>query len=235
MHSALGKLADRFRRYPARTVLAWLMYHAVTRGLWLDVHEILLADEPLSLDARIRDVHNTFDFHWVTAEDFLRLAQDPAYDLPEYFIQRLTGAHDRCLGVYREGRLVSYTWYATRCIEADHAPGGDLSFPPDMVYMYKAFTLPAFRGQNLYSAGLFAARQKLAQEGIRTFLTAVEWRNLASLSGCARAGFRRVGRTVEWRLSRPAWPLYHSQALERLGLRFGKSADLSPRRAIAVA
>ena len=101
-----------------------------------------------------------------------------------------TGAH-----------LVNYAWYALESIEAEHSFGAGLKLPPDTVYMYKAYTVPEYRGRQIHGAALSRAAERLRQRGIGRMIAIVEFGNRASLRSHQKLGFRGVGRLlrVGWR------------------------------------
>ena len=119
--------------------------------------------------------------------------------------QRLQSGRDFCFGAFHGDRLANYSWYALEAIEPEHGFGARLSFPRDTVYLYKAYTAPAYRGRKIHGAALRQAMQVFQPRGIRHLIAIVEFANWASLRsheklGCRRAGkMLRIGRkTMRW-------------------------------------
>ena len=99
---------------------------------------------------------------------------------------------DRCYAYVEDGTLGAYTWYST-----DPTPLQDglvATFHPDYIYMYKAFTVPAFRGRRLCGIGVTQAFQALMREGTHKGLVCyIEVHNQPSLKALRRIGFKLVG------------------------------------------
>jgi hypothetical protein len=103
-----------------------------------------------------------------------------------------------------------------------------LSFPPDTVYLYKAFTHPDFRGAGVHRATFVRASRWLTTLGLQRIVLIVELANWESLRSHERLGFRTLGLIVT--AGRGRW-FYerHPHTDKQLGLRFGAQADLSDR------
>jgi hypothetical protein len=69
-------------------------------------------------------------------------------------------------------------------------------FDPDYVYMFKGFTLPAYRGQRLHAIGMARALEGYAELGSKGILSYVESNNFASLRSCRRMGYEDIGTIV---------------------------------------
>ena len=79
-------------------------------------------------------------------------ADEPIYELEAAMAARLQSGRDTCFAAFHRGRLVNYAWYAVECIEPEHRFSAGLKLPGDTVYLYKAFTLPEYRGRRLHGA-----------------------------------------------------------------------------------
>lgn len=164
----------------------------VAQVVWLDVGEVLAtaASAP------------GFCFREVSAAELVEHARDPENDLDAEMAARAGDGRNICFAAFDGDRLAAYGWYARHSIEAEHCFGFGLALPPDVVYMYKGFTHPDYRGQRLHGIAMGLALQHLSHDGIRALISTVDWTNEASLRSCARSGYRQIGQLIRWKLGR---------------------------------
>ena len=98
--------------------------------------------------------------------------------------------------------------------------------------MYKALTLPEFRGRRLYRRVVLAALGGLAKLEITRLVTIVDWNNLDSLRGCQEIGFQKLGSMIRLGRGPQAWR-HIPVAARAAGICFGPQADLSVRHALS--
>lgn len=125
-----------------------------------------------------------------------RHAGDAALDLDPAWIAAAEARGDRCVGAFVDGRIAGYAWLAP-----SHAPYSDrhwLRVPEGMLYAYKAYVRPEFRGRGLgramYRHGAVAA----AQSGQDRLLLLVSPRNVAGVASALGAGAEDLGALVLW-------------------------------------
>jgi RimJ/RimL family protein N-acetyltransferase len=98
---------------------------------------------------------------------------------------------DRCFSLFDGARMVSFGWYARQPTLI--SSGLLLHFDPAWVYMYRGYTLPAYRGQRLHGTGMALALREHARRGARGLITYVRSTNFASLRSVERMGYRGFG------------------------------------------
>ncbi len=211
LDSSQGRYATGLEKSPrerqgdgfARTVKR-LAYRAARQLLRLQMADILALD--LGPMRERRPEKSSLKFRFLTAEEIRAAAGDAANDLDANMAGRLDFGRNFCFAALDRGRLANYSWYALGHIEPEHSSDAGLTLPEDTVFMYKAFTLPAYRGQRLHQATIHRAVQIFARMGIRRLVALVEYGNWASLRshlgmGCRRAGrFCLIGRRpILWR------------------------------------
>jgi L-amino acid N-acyltransferase YncA len=195
--------------------------------LRLEVNEMLWL-EAAALPSAI-EANSDFDFRFLTADELAHFASDPANEFDTAFANRASSGHDLCFAaIAKHGQLACYSWYALGSIEAEHHLGVAMSLPGDVVYMYKAFTHPDFRGRKLYGTIVATALRSLASRGVTKLITSIEWTNFASLRSCQRLGFESLGRLSiigpqQYRIS------FTPHAARSRGVRFWRSADVQQR------
>lgn len=156
---------------------------SVSHVVWLDVEEVVVTAASLP----------KFSFRFLTSAEVARCAADPIYDLEPELAARAADGRNSCFGALDGERLAAYGWYAREWIEPEHCDGFGLRMPPSVIYMYKGFTHPDYRGQRLHGAIMGLALREFAKDGVRALISTVEWTNDASLKSCARLGYRRIG------------------------------------------
>lgn len=107
------------------------------------------------------------------------------------FVERALSRGDECFGIFDEDRLASFGWYSSRPTNVED----DLSlhFDPAWVYMYKGFTLGAYRGKRLHGIGMSLALREYTQRGSRGLISYVEGNNFASLRSTEKMGYKQFG------------------------------------------
>jgi hypothetical protein len=129
---------------------------------------------------------------FLPAKALADFAQDPATELSLQFLDEALGAGDECYAICDGKELAAYGWYSTRPTPAA-SPELLLHFAPGYVYMYKGFTLPRYRGQQLHAIGKTRALRHYLSKGYDGMLSHVESTNFDSLKSAARMGAEMFG------------------------------------------
>jgi ribosomal protein S18 acetylase RimI-like enzyme len=197
---------------PARALYAGLMRrfarHARVRMFRIFVRRLGLAGgarAPLPLDCRS-----------LRPEDALALCADPSLQLGEAKVRAAYGRGERCVAAFDGARLAGYCWFATAA--APHMDRAWLEFPPALVYTYKCYVRPAYRGRGVAAAMYCAADAVFLQRGCSEALMCAESHNWPSFAAAARAGFEPAGYAAYADGARLR--VWRSPAAARRGLRF---------------
>jgi hypothetical protein len=118
-------------------------------------------------------------------------AEDERLDLEHAFIRRAADNGSVCLGVFVDGALAGYTWYGRQNL--DLYPRLQISVRGDVVYLYKALTLPAYRGRHCLTENVHHALAAPVLLGATSLVCLVEGANITSFRAFTKIGFRRVG------------------------------------------
>lgn len=121
-----------------------------------------------------------------------RFASDPSSEMSPFFVANAIARGDRCFAICDGPRPAFTSWYSRRPTSIGMG-GLVLHFDPSYVYLYKALTQPAYRGQRLYQAAVSRVFPHFAAKGTRGFLSYVEATNLDSLKSLRRMGHREFG------------------------------------------
>ncbi|MFL6567363.1 MAG: GNAT family N-acetyltransferase [Burkholderiales bacterium] len=156
------------------------------------------------------------DCRLLPQREVLAFCADPALDLVPSKVQAAYRRGDLCVGAFQDGELAGYCWFALS--PAPHMDGAWLEFPEHVVYTYKSYVRPAFRGRGIAAALYGFADAHFLERGRTHALLCVESHNRPSIAAARRCGFAEAGFAaylVGGRLR--AW---RSRAAALYGLRF---------------
>lgn len=136
-------------------------------------------------DPRLYDATG-FRGRFVSADELARTHAN-THELSAAFLRRAELRGDRCYAMFDGDALASYGWYSDLpCeIEIEHLV---LHFDPSYTYMYKGYTVPAYRGARLHAVGMCQALRAFTAEGRAGLISYVQSNNFASLRSAARMG-----------------------------------------------
>jgi len=144
------------------------------------------------------------DFQCLSAEQTQQLAKDPANELNARLADDLLNANIRCVAAFDNAQLAGYSLFAANCVEPRHNTGGSnfhgigIHLPLGVRFLFKAYVLPAYRGQGLQAAIVQAAFDKLDDDSWHSLVTTTEWTNQAYLRSIEKIGFKRCATAAEW-------------------------------------
>lgn len=134
-----------------------------------------------------------FATRFCTREELLAATAEPdvAQEMSGEFVDEALDRGDDCYGIFDGYRLVSFGWYSNQ-----PTPISDdlvLHFDPSWVYMYKGYTLPAYRGKRLHGVGMSLALKEYTERGSRGLISYVKSNNFQSLRSITRMGYKIFG------------------------------------------
>lgn len=133
--------------------------------------------------------HHTFRF--ATLDELKELHKDPAWDIKEKDLE----AHakgDRCLLQLDGDKLAGYAWLAgSQLVEIMW--GYHFNMPDDVVYNYKGFTNPDYRGMGFQPLRHLKLLEHVKQEGKGRLFGYVDHLNMNSLRGVRKSGYKKIG------------------------------------------
>ena len=190
MRNIIGSVRDRLQRDGLGATLHDLQVRAlnqlgqfqILKGMTVRVEEVR--------DARLFDAGH-FAARFVDAEELERLSRDPAHQMPPEFLRVALARGDRCYALFDGPALAAYGWYSGRPTPLDEH--FTLHFARGWIYMYKGYTLPAWRGKRLHAVGMCRALRALTEEGANGLISCVASNNFASLHSVTRMGYRIFG------------------------------------------
>jgi hypothetical protein len=189
----LKPIRDNFKNFGVGAGLHDVTKKAVNRVLPVRV----LCTMKLTLegvDKKYLELPEGLEGRFLDEESLMGWAKDEALDLEEPFVRHSLEAGDRCYGITDGDTLASYGWYSKRPTRMTD----ELRFRFDdaYVYMFKGFTLPAYRGKRLHAIGMARALEGYTRLGSKGILSYVESNNFPSLRSCRRMGYEDVGTIV---------------------------------------
>jgi hypothetical protein len=145
------------------------------------------------LEARQRqaDPSARLDYRLLSEEAVLALCADPSLDLTAIKVRAAYARGDLCVGVFNGAELAGYCWQASAA--APHMDRAWIDFPADVVYTYKSYVRPAYRGRAIAASMYRFADEAWLERGRRHAIICVESHNYPSIAAAKRAGFSSAG------------------------------------------
>jgi len=168
------------------------------------------------LEPQARVAGRGLDYRLLSKRDLLPLCADASLELSPSKVRAAYGRGDLCVGAFERGVLAGYCWFALAA--APHLDRAWLEFPPHVVYTYKSYVRPAFRGRGIAAAMYRVADGLFLGRGRTHAVICVESHNRPSIAAAMRSGFSAAGYAAYFGDARlRAWC---SRAAAGLGLRF---------------
>jgi len=165
-------------------------------------------------------------FRFLTPEEVRKFSADATNELGESFADRLEEGRHLCFAALSGDQLAAYAWFAPHRIDAESNQGRHKNtgvnfwYPDHVVFMYKGFTHPEFRGRGLYGMVNGLAIRSLTNRGITHILSTMDWTNIAARRSCNRLGFAELGLVFRWGWGR--WMHTYAPRVSRpLGIQVG--------------
>jgi GNAT superfamily N-acetyltransferase len=131
------------------------------------------------------------DYRLLNERDVLLLCADGSLDLTASRVLAAYGRGDLCVGAFHNAELAAYCWFAFSA--APHMDRAWLDFPSDVVYTYKSYVRPAFRGRGIAAAMYRFADPEFLERGRSHAIICVESHNWPSIAAAKRGGFSAAG------------------------------------------
>lgn len=156
------------------------------------------------------------DCRLLPEREVLALCADPVLELVPSKVQAAYRRGDLCAGAFQDGELAGYCWFALS--PSPLMDGAWLEFPDQVVYTYKSYVRPGFRGRGIAAALYGFADAHFLERGRTHAVLCVESHNRSSIAAARRSGFAEAGYAAYLAGGRlGAW---RSRAAAGYGLRF---------------
>lgn len=156
------------------------------------------------MSVRVQDVKDPalfdagrFEARFAGEGELAALARDGAHDFSPEFLRDARARGDRCYALFDGAALVAYGWYS--CLPTPIDERFVLHFDPAWTYMYKGYTVPAYRGRRLHAVGMCRALRAFTEEGRKGLVSYVASNNFASLHSVRRMGYEVFGEAYLFR------------------------------------
>ena len=186
----IGYIRENVRRYGTGAALHDLVCRMVNK-----ISHFYIVK---GMTVRLQDVHDPglfeakeFDARFVGENELAKFAHEEAHDLSADFLREALARGDRCYALFDGEALAAYGWYSDipTPIDANFV----LHFDRAYTYMYKGYTVPAYRGKRLHAVGMCRALRAFTEEGKKGLISIVLSNNFASLHSVVRMGYRIFG------------------------------------------
>jgi len=230
MLKAVRYIGDRLQKYGVLATLHDLQCRLVNTAAHFQILR--------GMTVRMRNVRDPslyeapgFDARFLKEGELWIYAQDPAHQISPEFLGVALERGDRCYGLIdrRGGALAAYGWYSNLRTPLDEH--FLLHFERSWSYMYKGYTMPAYRGMRLHAIGMCRALRELRHEGRKGLISCVASNNHASLQSVTRMGYRIFGSAYLLRVGERSYA-HATRGCKRYGFRVEPFA--APREPTAV-
>lgn len=184
-------------------------------GAWLGVRAYAVFRRALGAAVAARPAN--LAFRMVAESDALKLAADPHLELRAPSVRAAFFRGDLCVGAFDGGTLAGYAWFARA--PAPHVMGVQVRFAAHVVYTYKTFVRPQYRGRGIAPALYAFPDAHFRALGRSEAALCVDTHNRASIAAARKSGGALAGWLAYWHRGRH-FGAYHSPGLSPLGLRF---------------
>jgi hypothetical protein len=150
------------------------------------------------MSVRLQDVKDPtlfdaqgFEARFVDEDELAKFACGGDHDFSIEFLRAARTRGDRCYALFDGEVLASYSWYSGLPTPIDEH--FVLHFDRSYAYMYKDYTVPAYRGRRLHAVGICRALRAFTAEGKKGLISYVFSNNVASLRSVVHMGYRIFG------------------------------------------
>ena len=187
---AVGYIRDRVNKYGVSATLHDLQCRLVNQ---LVQFHILRGMTVRVQDVRDRSLFEArgFEARFVGEEELWKYARERAHEITAEFLGSALARGDRCYALFDGETLAAYGWYSDLRTPLDEH--FVLHFGSGWTYMYKGYTMAAYRGKRLHAVGMCGALRALTDEGRKGLISCVASNNFASLHSVTRMGYRIFG------------------------------------------
>lgn len=189
--NVVQRLIDTDKHFGHAAALYDLEYRGVNRLVPVSVLRGMTAVVQ-DIDPRLFNA-GPFAARFCTQKELLASVEEPEVreEMTPEFVERALLRGDECFGIFDGERLASFGWYSSRPTSIDSELY--LYFDSAWMYMYKGFTLGAYRGKRLHGIGMSLALREYTARGSKGLISYVEANNFASLRSTEKMGYKRFG------------------------------------------
>jgi hypothetical protein len=211
----VDRLKDNYRRYGLTATIHDVECRLLNSVIHFEILKAMVVKLSDVTDPEMFEAPG-FEGRFVELDALLPFARAGAHDLDLAFLHEAFRHGDRCYAIFAGEALAAYGWYSKRPTTIDER--FVLHFDPAYTYMYKGYTVPAYRGRRLHAVGMCRALRAFTEEGQKGLVSYVASNNFASLKSVARMGYRIFGDVY---LSRAAghWAAYATPGCAAYGFR----------------
>ena len=132
------------------------------------------------------------EMHILTPAEIRSHVNVPHLDFRDASVNQALARGDLCIGAFKNDQLVAYTWRALKG-PVPHTGGWEVIWNPGLVYRYKAYTSPDYRGLHIHDVLSKVIDQHLGELGHTKGLSFVETHNFSSIRTLTRKVRRHIG------------------------------------------
>ncbi len=143
----------------------------------------------------------------LTSDELVELSKNPDYDLTHSVAVEgvAQNANRHCFATFNDGVVSAYIFIATGLVTPEMNSAGSgfggigMILPANVMYLYKGFTLPKYRGQRQVNIAVVAGADALVDSS-GWMISTVETNNAASIKMLENVGLHRQDQLKEYRI-----------------------------------
>jgi hypothetical protein len=190
LEQVVDRFSDTVRRHGMSAALHDLECRVLNKVTRFEILRGMVVEPDDITDPTLFDAPG-YEGRFVDPVELEPLAHARQHELDLGFLEQAIRRNDRCYAMFEGNALAAYGWYAQRPTPIDEH--FELHFDDAYTYMFKGYTVPAYRGKRLHAVAMCRALRALAGEGRRGLVSYVASNNFASLKSTARMGYRVFG------------------------------------------
>jgi len=207
--------------------LSLAIYRLLNKFVPCDITQVLLLE--IEACQRPRNDVSAYHFRFLSAEEVRQFGACAGSDMDSQMAEMIEQHEAHCFAALDSDQLAAYSWFASGHVAAKHNSGGSrfsgigLLMPEDMVFLFKAFVLPQYRGHALNHWIFQKAGEEFARSNKKRIVTTTDWTNWAFQKSACRGGFIQRAHSAEWVVAGKHF--FYLPKLDILGLQFFRGGD----------
>ncbi|WP_286220122.1 hypothetical protein [Marinobacter apostichopi] len=155
------------------------------------------------------------EYRLLDEHELLKHSADPTLELDADFIRERLVVGDTCSGALEGGVLLGYVWRAFSPVSVKDSLWVDAGSAGR--YVYKAFTRPEYRGQNIVNS--ISVATESIYKGRTHNIAFIESHNYPSIRSAMKMGNKVIGYAGHWKIG-SRYYCFRSPRARRLGFQF---------------
>jgi len=198
----------------------WKAFNAlIARKLYqyFGIKLLVIKFGPLPEEGTTCETDSDLVFRVATRDELLKATTNPLLNMSKRFVEDALERGHKCIAAFDGNDLVGYSWRSVSETLLNHSV--KVQFPEELVYHYKSFVLPDYRGKRILEGVKRVHFDSSTYQGRSSGFNCVEYSNYASLKASSKQGEVTVGYIILRASGGKSW-CWHSSGPKKAGIRF---------------